>query len=99
MNMERQSARSKGVRAVAYDPEHRTLDVEFAAGKVYRYFEVSPDVYAWLMRVESKGRFINRLVRDKYRYERLGPETDPDTAEANLLDALQRSLDKPHDDR
>jgi KTSC domain-containing protein len=99
MTMERQPARSKGVHAVAYDPERRTLDVEFAGGKVYRYFEVSPDVYAWLMRVESKGRFINRLVRDKYRYERVEPEIDPDAAEANLLDALQRSLDKPRDDR
>jgi len=83
--------RSKGIRGVAYDPEARTLDVEFSSSRIYRYFDVPPSVYEWLTRVESKGRFINRLVKDKYRYERIdGPAADD---EADLLETLRKSLD------
>lgn len=84
----------KSVRVVAYDAERRTLDVEFATSKVYRYFDVPPDVYAWLERVESKGKFINRLVRDKYRYERLDAAAAQDDGD-DLLETLRKSLEPP----
>lgn len=88
----------KGIRRIAYDLEAKTLDVEFTSSRTYRYFDVPPSLYEWLMRVESKGRFINRLVKDKYRYERIdGPA--PADEEADLLDRLRRSLeDRPDDD-
>jgi KTSC domain-containing protein len=86
----------KGIRVVAYDAERRTLDVEFAPAKIYRYFDVPPDVHAWLARVESKGKFINRLVRDKYRYERLdGDACAAPGGDDGLLAALQKSLETP----
>lgn len=95
--------KSKGIRRVEYDAGARTLDVEFSSSKVYRYFDVPPSVYAWLERVESKGRFVNRLVKDKYRFERVdGPdEGGPDEGGegTSLLDALRKSLDRfPGDD-
>ena len=52
----------------------RTLDVAYVNSGEYRYFDVEPEVYAWLSKVESKGRFVNRLVKEKYRYERLNAE-------------------------
>ena len=90
-------AKAKSVRVVAYDAQRRTLDVEFAAGKVYRYFDVPPDVHAWLERVQSKGKFVNRLVRDKYRYERLdgGGAPTGESGDDDLLAALQKSLETP----
>jgi hypothetical protein len=94
--MEEQPTKSKGIRVVAYDAARRTLDVEFAAGKVYRYFDVPPEVHAWLARVESKGKFVNRLVRDKYRYERLdGDGATTAGGDDDLLAALQKSLEPP----
>ena len=95
--MGEQPAKSKGIRVVAYDAARRTLDVEFAAGKVYRYFDVPPEVHAWLTRVESKGKFVNRLVRDKYRYERLDGDgsTTGGGGDDDLLAALQKSLETP----
>ena len=92
-----QPVKSKGIRKVAYDAEARTLDVEFSSSRAYRYFDVPPSVYAWLARADSKGRFINRLVKDKYRFERLDvPGTACD--EANLLDSLRQSLERPRNE-
>ena len=93
--MSRQTpVQSKGIRWVAYDDLAKTLDVAFASSQVYRYFDVPQDAYEWLLRVESKGKFINRLVKDKYRYELLRQEGGT-RADANLIDLLQQSLDKP----
>ncbi len=92
-----QPLKSKGIRRVAYDAEARTLDVEFSSSRAYRYFDVPPSVYAWFARAGSKGRFINRLVKDKYRFERLD---DLPTAadETSLLDKLRKSLELPRSD-
>lgn len=91
------TAKSRAISGIAYDAEQRTLDVEFSSSKVYRYFDVSPEVYAWLSRVKSKGRFINRLVKDKYRYERVdAPNTGAD--EPDLLETLRKSLEPPQDE-
>ena len=92
-----QPVKSRGIRGVAYDPKARTLDVEFSSSRTYRYFDVPPSVYEWLVRVESKGRFINRLIKDKYRYERIdGPAAEND--ESSLIDNLRRSLESPPED-
>ncbi|HEX6993616.1 MAG TPA: KTSC domain-containing protein [Gammaproteobacteria bacterium] len=88
--------RSKGIRGVAYDAEARTLDVEFSSSRVYRYFDVPPSVYEWLVRVDSKGKFINRLVKDRYRYERIDGPSAADE-ESDLLESLRKSLEDPPD--
>lgn len=90
-----QPVKSKGIRAIAYDAQRRTLDVEFSSSKLYRYFDVSPAAYEWLLRAESKGRFINRLVKDNYRYERIDR---PDADETDLAEALRKSLERPRED-
>jgi len=88
---------SKGIRWIRYDEGSRTLDVAYSASGEYRYFDVGPEVYAWLMKAESKGKFVNRLVKEKYRYERLSP--DPSTnEEADLEQLLRESLNSPTDD-
>jgi hypothetical protein len=85
---------SKGIRWIRYDERTRTLDVAYAASGEYRYFDVGPEVYAWLMRAESKGKFVNRLVKEKYRYERLNVES-PASEEGDLEHLLRESLQSP----
>ena len=46
---------SKGIRWIRYDERTRTLDVADTSSGEYRYFDVGPEVYAWLVRAESKG--------------------------------------------
>lgn len=91
---EKVPVQSKGIEWVAYDEQAATLDVHFAASRTYRYFDVPPSVYDWLLRAPSKGKFLNRLVKDRYRYERLD-DGGPDTPDADLLALLEKSLDEP----
>ena len=72
--MDEAAVKSTGIRWIRYDQRARTLDVAYVNSGEYRYFDVEPEVHAWLSKVESKGKFVNRLVREKYRYERLDVE-------------------------
>jgi hypothetical protein len=88
------AASSKGIKSIRYDEQTRTLDVTYASSGEYRYFDVGPEVYAWLMKADSKGKFINRLVKEKYRYERLNVAA-ASSEEGDLEQRLRDSLD-PH---
>ena len=48
-----------------------TLELEFRSGATYRYFAVPPTVVQGLVEAESKGTFLNRNVRNHFRYQRL----------------------------
>lgn len=92
--MNTQAVNSKGIRWIRYDEQTRTLDVAYASSGEYRYFDVGPEVYAWLARAESKGKFVNRLVKEKYRYERLDVQqssNEEGDLEQLLRDSLQPS--------
>jgi hypothetical protein len=91
--MEKVPVQSKGIDWVAYDEEAQTLYVHFGSSSTYRYFDVPPAVYAWLLRAPSKGKFVNRLVKDRYRYERLEADSSRE-ADVDLLALLEKSLDE-----
>ncbi len=69
--MERQKVESSMLREVGYDPETRTLEVEFTSGGVYEYYDVPPEVYDGLLRAESYGQYFQANIRDTYPYRRL----------------------------
>ena len=69
--MAKETVSSAALETVTYDEWSRHLDIALTTGRVYRYFDVPPEVYAELMAAESKGRFYNDRIRDAYRYERL----------------------------
>jgi len=83
---------SKGIRWIRYDESTRTLDVAYTNSGEYRYFDVGPEVYAWLVRAESKGKFVNRLVKERYRYERLD-DGQAWSGESDLEQLLRDSLE------
>jgi hypothetical protein len=62
---------STNLRSVGYDSEALLLEIEFLDGAVYQYFSVPPAVYQDLMAAESKGSFLAKHVRNRYRYRRL----------------------------
>jgi hypothetical protein len=89
-----EAVNSKGIRWIRYDAQTRTLDVAFTGSGEYRYFDVEPEVYGWLTKVDSKGKFVNRLVKEKYRYERLDvaqSSSEEGDLEQLLRDSLQPS--------
>lgn len=89
-----EAARSTGIRWIRYDEHARTLDVAYVNSGEYRYFDVAPGVYAWLSKVGSRGKFVNRLVKEKYRYERLNP-APASSEQADLEQLLRDSLHSP----
>ena len=61
---------SSNLKSVGFDSRTKTLEVEFRHGGVYRYLEVPDAVHAELMKAESKGRYFQTNVRNKFRFER-----------------------------
>ncbi len=63
---------SSSIAAVGYDPTTRRLYLRFAgSGNAYLYRDVPPALFDELMRAESKGGFVNAMVRGSYDYRRL----------------------------
>jgi KTSC domain len=69
--MPREKIGSSAIEAVEYDAARQRLDVELTNRRVYRYFDVPPEVYHAFMAADSKGRFYNDEIRDDYDYARL----------------------------
>lgn len=71
VEMAREYVTSTSVEWIEYDAGARTLDIAFASGGVYRYAGVPPAEYERLRAAESKGRFVNEVVKQHYGHVRL----------------------------
>lgn len=57
---------SSMMRSAGYDDAHAVLEIEFVTGQVYRYHAVPRREWHGLMQAESKGRYFDSYLRDKY---------------------------------
>lgn len=57
---------SSAIAAHGFDPATQTMYLKFTSGTVYRYAEVSNDLYAGLQSAESVGRFYGANIKGKY---------------------------------
>jgi hypothetical protein len=63
---------SESLRSVGYDLPRRVLEVEFAGGDVYRYFDVPAEWHETLMAADSKGTWFNQVFKSMgFAYERV----------------------------
>lgn len=67
------------------------MELEFRTGRIYRYRDVPPGVYEWLLRTKSKGSFVANMVTDKFEFVEVTeePPEDPQELLQALLDSLQ----------
>jgi len=72
--MRREPVQSKALKSVGYDATTKTLEVEFTAGTIYQYFDVSEFTHRALMRAASKGRFFQTSIDGRYRFHEVGEE-------------------------
>src|SRR5688500_6004141 len=72
--MERVPLASGVILSAGYDPMSRTLELEFASGRVYRYAAVPHGTFEWLLRAPSKGGFVARMINGRYAFEDVTPE-------------------------
>jgi len=71
---------STNVSAIGYDRPTQTLQVEFLpSGKkgyrMYRYFEVPPNVAEAFYNAHSKGTFMWKFIRGNYSYKEVSAST------------------------
>lgn len=72
--MRREPVESEALRSVGYDPDARVLEIEFASGAVYRYFDVAESIHVGLMTAASQGEYFTEHVRDAgFDYEQVAP--------------------------
>ena len=57
--------------SAGYDDDHAVLEIEFVTGTVYRYHAVPRSAWTGLMEAESKGRYFDSHIRDKYPMKRV----------------------------
>jgi hypothetical protein len=88
--MDRTPLSSRAVISAGYDPATRTLELEFASGRIYQYSGVPQGAYDWLLRAPSKGAFVTRMINDRYRYHDVTPPTG--AAAQDLGELLRASL-------
>jgi hypothetical protein len=48
-----------------------SLELEFRGGAIYRYIGVPARVYQELLSAESKGRYFNLHIRNRFPYEKI----------------------------
>ena len=61
------------IRAFAYRPEGRELEVWFTTGRRYLYRDVPPEAAHAIRAAFSKGRHFNARIRGRYPYKELEP--------------------------
>jgi len=72
--VDRTAVTSSAIRAVGYDPETATLEIEFTSGTVYQYAGVPSAVHAAFMTAPSHGRYFDAHIRNAgYAYRRITP--------------------------
>ena len=57
---------STNILSIGYDKNSQMLEVEFNTGRVYRYSNVPPHVYAGLMKSRSHGKYLLTYISNNY---------------------------------
>jgi hypothetical protein len=63
---------SSVVSFMHYYPESSTLRVGFVSGMIYDYKNVPEKIYRAMKSSTSKGSFLNRHIKEKYAFEKVG---------------------------
>jgi hypothetical protein len=70
VSMLRVAVTSRSVASIGYDRRKRMLEIEFRpSGDLYRYFDVPDEEHAAFMAAESKGSYLNHILKSRgYHY-------------------------------
>ena len=64
---------STAISDYAYDKERRELYIRFRGGAAYTYRNVAQEDYAGLEETDSKGKFVNQVIKPKYEFTEGAP--------------------------
>ncbi len=71
--IQRRPVQSTVIASVGYEAKGRILELEFQSGAIYRYIDVTEDIFRRLLAAESKGQFFGANIRNKFRSELVKP--------------------------
>ena len=69
--MHRDPVASSSIVSAGYEPSSETLEIEFANGGVYQYYNVPPSIYEAFLNAGSKGLFFISQIKDRFPYARV----------------------------
>jgi len=69
--MLRVDLKSTSLNAATYQDQSAFLDLEFRSGAIYRYVGVPAQTYQELLLTQSKGRYFNQHIRNRFTYAKL----------------------------
>jgi hypothetical protein len=75
--MVRVDLQSTSLNAATYQEQRAILELEFQSGAVYRYLGVPEPIYRELLNAESKGRYFNQRIRNRFPYAKIDPICAP----------------------
>lgn len=70
---------SSQIYSIGHTPNANVLFIRFHSrapgthGLTYAYFDFPAEKFQDFLKAESKGRFLNQEIRDKYKYQKLTP--------------------------
>ena len=67
--MELKKVKSSNIDSVGYENEN--LYIKYQSGAIYKYKNVPKVIYESFIDSDSKGRFMNSEIKNKYLFERL----------------------------
>ncbi len=70
VSIERKTVHSTNLISFGYNRILRVLEIEFRSGGIYRYRDVTNEVFEALVNAESKGRYFSQHIRGRYEYHR-----------------------------
>lgn len=62
---------SSNIADFRYEDASQTLEVTFLNGNTYQYFDVPFNVWVAFDGADSKGKFLNAIIKGSYRYSRV----------------------------
>jgi len=68
MAIERSPVQSSNVKSIGYDPDEKTLAVEFADGSIYHYHGVEKVVHEELLSTKSVGKYLHANIKGAYKH-------------------------------
>jgi len=62
---------SSSIARIGYDVNAEEAYVEYRGTGLYAYSDVPPSVFADLIRAESKGAFVNDVIKRRYPFRKI----------------------------
>jgi KTSC domain len=97
--MERTPVEDPTLVSIGYDADARVLEIEFPKHKVYQYYDVPPELHAWLMRSRDKLALFRNKIDGPFQFRRVDLIVpNAPSLEDALRASLAASLAKPRDE-